>query len=327
MRGQNLRKVTVSDLVVAKNRLRKYLNETPLVTSELLNIHLGGKVYLKLESLQPTGSYKIRGALNKSISLMEEHGSEVSTITASSGNHGLSCAYASKLLGMESKVYVPVTTPQIKKDSIRALGAELVEIGATYDESFIKACEEAESSATLNYVHPVSDVDVVAAQGTIGLEVLEQLKDVEQILIPLGGGGLSSGIAFAIKNFKPGVKVISVMPEGSDVYVKSREAGKLVEIDSPHSIADAVVRRCGEEYLFPYIEEYVDEIVTVTEDSIKDAIQTAAIYGKVTLEGAGAMPLAAVLEDKTLLQKKTVLICSGGNIDGNLFKDCLNTKF
>lgn len=324
MRGQNLRKVTVADLVVAKNRLSRYLNKTPLVTSELLNIHLGEKVYLKLESLQPTGSYKIRGALNKSISLMEEFGNDVSTITASSGNHGLSCAYAAKLLGMESKVYVPVTTPQIKKDSIRALGASLVEIGATYDESFIDACKEAESSESLNYVHPVSDVDVVAAQGTIGLEILEQLEDVEQILIPLGGGGLSSGIAFAIKNLKPSVKVISVMPEGSDVYVKSREAGKLVEIDNPHSIADAVVRRCGEEYLFPYIEEYVDEIITVTEDSIKEAIKAAAVYGKVTLEGAGAMPLAAVLEDKALLQKKTVLICSGGNIDVNLFKDCIN---
>jgi len=324
MRGQNLRKVTVADLVVAKNRLSKYLNKTPLVTSELLNIHLGEKVYLKLESLQPTGSYKIRGALNKSISLMEEFGNDVSTITASSGNHGLSCAYAAKLLGMESKVYVPVTTPQIKKDSIRALGASLVEIGATYDESFIDACKEAENSESLNYVHPVSDVDVVAAQGTIGLEILEQLEDVEQILIPLGGGGLSSGIAFAIKNLKPSVKVISVMPEGSDVYVKSREAGKLVEIDNPHSIADAVVRRCGEEYLFPYIEEYVDEIITVTEDSIKEAIKAAAVYGKVTLEGAGAMPLAAVLEDKALLQKKTVLICSGGNIDVNLFKDCIN---
>lgn len=324
MRGQNLRKVTVPDLVVAKKRLGGYLNSTPLVTSELLNLNLGGKVYLKLENLQPTGSYKIRGALNKSISLKEEFGSDVSTITASSGNHGLSCAYASQLLGMKSKVYVPVTTPQIKKNSIRALGAQLVETGATYDESFIKACQEAESSETLNYVHPVSDVDVVAAQGTIGLEILQQLEDVQQVLIPLGGGGLSSGIAFAIKNLKPDVKVISVMPEGSDVYVKSKEAGKLVTIENPHSIADAVVRRCGEEYLFPYIEEYVDEIRTVSEDKIKEAIKTAAIYGKVTLEGAGAMPLAAVLEDKGLLQKKTVLICSGGNIDADLFKDCIN---
>lgn len=324
MRGQNLREVTVADLFTAKKRLSRYLTPTPLVMSKLLNIQLGGEVYLKMESLQPTCSYKIRGALNKSFSLQDEFGSDVSIITASSGNHGLACAYAANLLGMKSKVYVPVTTPQIKKDSIRALGAELTEIGETYDSSFISACEEAENSESLNYVHPVSDVDVVAAQGTIGMEILEQLEDVEQILIPLGGGGLSSGIAFAVKSMKPSVKIISVMPEGSDVYVKSREAGKLVTIENPHSIADAVVRKCGEEYLFPYIEKYVDEIRTVKEESMMDAIKTASVYGKVVLEAAGAMPLAAVLEDKSLLQKKTVLVCSGGNIDVDLFKDCIN---
>ena len=165
---------------------------------------------------------------------------------------------------------------------------------------------------------------MVAAQGTIGLEILEQLEDAEQVIIPLGGGGLSSGIAFAIKNLKPDVNIISVVPEGSDVYVKSREAGKLVTIENPHSIADAVVRRCGEEYLFPYIEKYVDEIRTVSEESMKKAIKTAAVYGKVVLEAACAMPLAAILEDKELLDKKTVLICSGGNIDESLFTECIN---
>ena len=324
MRGQNLREVKVADLHKAKKRLAKYLTATPLTSSELLNIYLGGKVYLKLENLQPACSYKIRGAINKCLSLKEEFGDDVSIITASSGNHGLACAYASKLLKMTSKVYVPVSTPQIKKDNIRALGATLVETGETYDSSFISACEEAEKSQELNYVHPVSDVDVVAAQGTIGLEILEQLEDAEQVIIPLGGGGLSSGIAFAIKNLKPDVNIISVMPEGSDVYVKSREAGKLVTIENPHSIADAVVRRCGEEYLFPYIEKYVDEIRTVSEESMKKAIKTAAVYGKVVLEAAGAMPLAAILEDKELLDKKTVLICSGGNIDESLFTECIN---
>lgn len=324
MRGQNLENVTVADLVVAAGRLKDSLMPTPLTSSQLLNIALGGDVYLKLESLQPTGSYKIRGAYNKCCHLKESSGADVSIITASSGNHGLACAYAAKLLGMEAKVYVPVTTPQIKKDNIRALGAALVEVGNTYDESFICACEEAEKSDNLYYVHPVSDIDVVAAQGTISLEILDQLEDVEQVIIPLGGGGLSSGIAFAIKNLKPEVKVISVMPAGSDVYLKSRQAGKLISIENPHSIADAVVRKCGEEYLFPYIEKYVDEIVTVEEESIKEAIKIAALYGKVTLEGAGAMPLAAVLENKTLLNKKTVLICSGGNIDLGLLEECIN---
>ena len=142
MRGQNLEKVAVSDLVVAANRLKTRLTPTPLTSSQLLNIALGGEVFLKLESLQPTGSYKIRGAYNKCCHLKESLGEEVSIITASSGNHGLACAYAAKLLGMEAKVYVPVTTPQIKKDNIRALGADLVEVGNTYDESFICACEE-----------------------------------------------------------------------------------------------------------------------------------------------------------------------------------------
>lgn len=324
MRGQNLEKVAVSDLVVAAGRLKARLTPTPLISSQLLNIALDGEVFLKLESLQPTGSYKIRGAYNKCCHLKESLGADVSIITASSGNHGLACAYAAKLLGMEAKVYVPITTPQIKKDNIRALGATLVEVGNTYDESFICACEEAEKSDNLYYVHPVSDIDVVAAQGTIGLEILSQMEDVQQVIIPLGGGGLSSGIAFAIKNLKPEVKVISVMPEGSDVYLKSRQAGKLVTIENPHSIADAVVRKCGEEYLFPYIEEYVDQIVTVKEERIKEAIKAAALYGKVTLEGAGAMPLAAVLEDKTLLDQKTVLICSGGNIDLGLLKECIS---
>ena len=139
MRGQNLREVKIADLHKAKKRLAKYLTPTPLTSSELLNIYLGGKVYLKLENLQPACSYKIRGAINKCLSLKEEFGDDVSIITASSGNHGLACAYASKLLKMTSKVYVPVSTPQIKKDNIRALGATLVETGETYDSSFISA--------------------------------------------------------------------------------------------------------------------------------------------------------------------------------------------
>lgn len=324
MRGQNLESVNMQDLYDAKKRLEKCLKSTPLYTSQLLNIELGGNVWLKAENQQPTGSYKIRGAYNKCAHLKEIYGEGVSIITASSGNHGLSCAYAANLLGMSAKVYVPITTPKIKKKNIYALGAELAEYGETYDSSFIKACEETEASTDKFYVHPVSDVDVVAAQGTIGLEILEQLDDVEQVIIPLGGGGLSSGIAFAIKTLKPSVNIISVMPEGSDVYVKSRAAGHLVTLENPHSIADAVVRKNGEQYLFPYIEKYVDEIRTVKEDKMMEAIKIAAVDSKIVLEGAGAMPLAAVLEDKSLLSKKTVLICSGGNIDVNLFKECIN---
>lgn len=323
MLGQNLNPVTMAEVYHAKSIIRKNVAETPLVSLEPLNIKLGGRVYLKLESLLPSGAYKYRGALNKISSLMEEYGGRTRIITASSGNHGMACALAASSLGIEAVVVVPTITPQIKKDCIRSLGARLVEAGENYDGSFLEACKIAEEDH-LYYVHPVADQKVLGGQGTIALELLDQLSSLDQIIVPLGGGGLISGISYTVKQMKPSVKIIGIMPEGSDVYVKSREVGKLVELEHPHSIADAVVRKTGEPYLFPYIEQYVDELCTVSEQSIKQAVKTAAIYGKVTLEGAGAMPLAAVLEGKCKLTVGTVLVCSGGNIDQDTFLQCLN---
>lgn len=320
MKGQELSAVTVAGLTAAKKRLQNIFPPTPMLQSELLNLKIGKKVYLKAENLQPTGAYKIRGAYNKCCHLKEQFG-KVSIITASSGNHGMACAYSAWLLGLKAKVVVPVPTPQIKKDNILALGAELIEFGQTYDESFEEACRLSEEG--LFYVHPVSDVDVVSAQGTIGIEIMEQLPEARQVVIPLGGGGLSAGIAFALKQFKPHIQVMAVMPEGSDVYLKSRRAGKLVELENAASLADAVVRKTGEPYLFPYIENYVDEIVTVQEESIMDAVKLASICAKMTLEGAGALALAAILEKKSEGSDGTVLICSGGNIDLPLLQSCL----
>lgn len=313
----------MAEVYHAKSIIRKNVAETPLVSLEPLNIKLGGRAYLKLESLLPSGAYKYRGALNKISSLMEEYGDRTRIITASSGNHGMACALAASRLGIEAVVVVPTITPQIKKDCIRSLGARLVEAGENYDGSFLEACKIAEEDH-LYYVHPVADQKVLGGQGTIALELLDQLSSLDQIIVPLGGGGLISGISYTVKQMKPSVKIIGIMPEGSDVYVKSREVGKLVELEHPHSIADAVVRKTGEPYLFPYIEQYVDELCTVSEQSIKQAVKTAAIYGKVTLEGAGAMPLAAVLEGKCKLTDGTVLVCSGGNMDQDTFLQCLN---
>ena len=164
---------------------------------------------------------------------------------------------------------------------------------------------------------------VIAGQGTIGLEILEQLPDVEQIVVPIGGGGLITGIALTMKTLKPSVKIYGVMPVGSAVYVESRRQGQLVTLDHCSSMADAVVRKTGEEYLYPYIEKYVDDIFTVTEDSIRQAVRTACLYGKLTLEGSGALALAALLEKKCPLSPGTVLICSGGNIDKAVLDLCM----
>ena len=202
------------------------------------------------------------------------------------------------------------------------MGAGLVEAGETYDDSFREACRIAEEDG-LYYVHPVADQKVLGGQGTIALELLDQLPGLDQIIVPLGGGGLISGISYTVKQLKPSVKVRGIMPEGSDVYVKSRMAGTLVELEQAGSMADAVVRKTGEPYLFPYIEQYVDELCTVSEEAIRKAVKTAVLYGKVTLEGAGAMPLAAVMEGKCKLTEGTVLICCGGNIDRSVLQKCL----
>lgn len=322
MLGQNLNPVSLTDVFNARNKIRKTVAATPLVSLEPLNINIGGRVYLKLENLLPSGAYKYRGALNKISSLMEQYSCNIKIITASSGNHGMACALAASSLGIDAVIVVPTITPQIKKDCIRSLGAKLVEAGQTYDDSFVQACKIAEEDHRY-YVHPVADQEVLGGQGTIALELMDQLPELDQIIVPLGGGGLISGISYTIKQIKPSVKVYGVMPEGSDVYVKSRKAGKLVELDHAESMADAVVRKTGEPYLFPYIEKYVDQLVTVSEQSIMRAVKIAALYGKVTLEGAGAMPLAAVLEEKCGMTVGTVLICSGGNIDQGAFLKCL----
>lgn len=323
MLGQNQKQVNISDVLEALHRIRRYLEPTPLFFEEPLNIFLKNKVYLKAESLLPVGSYKLRGALNKCIYLKEMYGDNINIITASSGNHGMACAYVAKLLRIKSKIVVPVVTPKIKKDNISALGAEIIEYGQTYDSSFKMACHIAEESGYY-YVHPVADTQTVAGQGTISLELINQLPDLEQIIVPLGGGGLISGISYTIKCLKPDVKVIAIMPKGSCVYYESRKAGKLIELDSVSSIADAVVRKTGEEYLFPYIEKYVDDIYTVKEESIRKAIKVSMLYGKLVLEGSGALPLASVFEEQIDMHKKTVLICSGGNIDTSVIMDCLN---
>lgn len=324
MLGNDTAPVQISDMFAAEQRLRKVFPPSPLICMESLNQQLGAPVYLKAESLLPSGAYKYRGSVNKITSLMEEYGENIRIITASSGNHGMACALAAKNLGVSATVVVPIPTPQIKKDCIRDLGAELLETGETYDDSFVAACQLAEREQMF-YVHPVSDRYTVAGQGTISLELLQQHPGIEQIVVPIGGGGLITGIAFAMKTLKPAVKIIGVMPEGSAVYAESRRLGKLVTLDRCASLADAVVRRTGEEYLYPYIEQYVDEIHTVSEETLKKAVKLGCLYGKLTLEGAAALPLAAVLEGKCQVGPGTVLICSGGNIDQKVLDLCLQS--
>lgn len=322
MLGQDLSPVRISDFFEAERRLRQSFPASPLLNMAPLNQQLGFPVYLKAESLLPSGAYKMRGATNKIMTLAKEVGESLEIITASSGNHGMACSLSASRLGIPATIVVPEPTPEIKKNSIRAMGAKLLEIGATYDEAFTATVALAEEKK-MYYVHPTSDRYTVAGQGTISLELLRQLPDVDQIVVPIGGGGLITGISYAMKHLKPDVKIIGVMPEGSAVYAASRAAGKLVTLDKCASIADAVVRKTGEPYLYPYIEEYVDEIVTVSEAELRKAVKMACLYAKLTLEGAAALALAAVAGGKCGVTEHTVLICSGGNIDESVLRSCL----
>ena len=301
----------------AQEALRGIARRTPLDRAP----KFGENVYIKAENLQLTGAFKLRGAYNKIRSLTPEEAAR-GVIACSAGNHAQGIALSASRLGIKAVICMPAGAPISKVEATRGYGAEVVLVPGVYDDAAAEA-ERLTKEQGYTFAHPFNDPLVIAGQGTIGLEILEQLPDVEQIVVPIGGGGLITGIALTMKTLKPSVKIYGVMPVGSAVYVESRRQGQLVTLDQCSSMADAVVRKTGEEYLYPYIEKYVDDIFTVTEDSIRQAVRTACLYGKLTLEGSGALALAALLEKKCPLSPGTVLICSGGNIDKAVLDLCM----
>ncbi|CEI80490.1 L-threonine dehydratase catabolic TdcB [Oceanobacillus oncorhynchi] len=323
MLGQSLENPTINDIKKAETRIKKYVDvSTKVITSEILNMKYGFPIYIKPEGLQPTGSFKIRGALNKILKAKED-GQVSHCITASAGNHAISLASSSLLLGLKSTVVMSEQTPQIKILTCERLGAEVIIHGENYDEAY-KEAQKISSEKNYYYIHPVADCEIVAGQGTIGLEILEEMPDIDQVIVPIGGGGLISGIAIALKSLKPEMKVIGVQPEKSNAYYKSWKRSYLVNIEKPNTIADGLSLKQPEKYLFNMMKHWVDDIVTVKEDTIEKAIKEFLFLGKLLIEGAGAVTLASIIESKINIEKKTVLIGSGSNIDEQRFKALLN---
>jgi len=280
----------------------------------------GQQVYLKLENLQMTGSFKERGALNKLSLLMPEESAR-GVVAASAGNHAQGVAYHATRRGVRSIIVMPLATPLVKVTATRDFGGEVILHGANYDE----ACAEASRlclSEGMVFLHPFDDADVMAGQGTIGLEMLEQIPEMEAIIVPIGGGGLIGGIACAIKELKPSVRVIGVQTSRLPSMLQAVAHHGPITIDAATTIADGIaVRRAGA-VTYPMVERYVDEIVTVDEDEIASAILVLLEREKTLAEGAGAAALAALLQGKTTLSKRHgvhtgVLVC-GGNIDVTL---------
>ncbi len=303
------------DLIAeAADRLRKRVRRTELIQSHNLSERLGFPVYFKCENLQRTGSFKIRGALNFMTAQPRENLSR-GVITASAGNHAQGVAFSADLLGIKAKIFMPESTPPQKVFATRDYGAEVVLVGRNFDEAYAEAVKAGRESGAL-FVHPFDDPLVMAGQGTIGLEVLRELPDLANIFIPIGGGGLISGIASAIKATHPHVRIIGVEAGAAPSMHYSLKRGKIVEAPLAFSLADGIaVKRVGRT-TFPIVRELVDEVVLVEEEEIALAIVTLLERTKLLVEGAGAVTLAALLNGRARdISGKTVCLLSGGNID------------
>jgi threonine dehydratase len=314
--------IGLADVLAARERLGEAVYYSPCPHSLMLSALTGQQVYLKLENLQMTGSFKERGALNRIAKLTPEQAGR-GVIAASAGNHAQGVAYHATKRGIRAVIVMPLTTPLVKVTATRDFGAEVLLQGASYDEAFAEAMRLCAEQG-LTFIHPFDDPDVMAGQGTIGLELLEQVPQLEAVVVPIGGGGLIGGIACAIKEAcmqasRPEVRVVGVQTSRLPSMAVAVEAHRPVTIDPATTIADGIaVRRAGDLTL-PLVERYVDEIVLVDEDEIASAILMLLEREKTLTEGAGAAALAALLQRRTSLEgaHTAVLVC-GGNIDVTL---------
>jgi threonine dehydratase len=309
--------IQLADIQTALTRIRSEIRVSPCNHSETFSALTNNSIFLKLDNQQRTGAFKERGALNRMLTLTPEERAG-GVIAASAGNHAQGVAYHAGRHGIKARIFMPLPTPLTKVSSTRGYGAEVVLHGANYDEAYSQAVENA-AQDHLTLIHAFDDDAVIAGQGTLGLEILQQHPDIQVLVVPIGGGGLIGGIACAVKETNPSVLVFGVQPARIPSMKAAVQAGKPVTLDSAKTIADGIaVRRAGDRTL-PLVAKYVDDIVTVEEEEIANAILLLLEREKTLAEGAGAAALAAVLNNKLPLAAKRVgvLVC-GGNIDVTL---------
>ena len=311
----------IQDFITAKEKLSKVLLKTSLIHSPIFSKEAGNEVYIKPENLQKTGSFKIRGAYNKITNLSDEE-KKKGVIASSAGNHAQGVAYGAKESGIKAVIVMPKSTPLIKVESTKQYGAEVVLHGDVYDDAFKKAKELEEKEGYI-FVHPFDDEDVIYGQGTIALEILEELPETDIILVPIGGGGLISGIACAAKILKPEIKIIGVEPDGAASAYEAIKEDKVVELKEANTIADGTaVKKIGNT-TFEYIKKYVDEIITVSDYELMESFLLLVEKHKIIAENSGILSLAALkkLKEKN---KKVVSVVSGGNIDVLMISSMIN---
>jgi threonine dehydratase len=320
--------VTLKNIQQAQKTIAPYAKPTPLTRSKFLSELCSDDVFLKLENQQVTHSFKIRGVINKLLNLSPEEKAR-GVVTASAGNHGQAVAFGAQKLGFSAKIVVPTNTPKIKVDGIKQYGADLLLLGETYSEAEKKAKEIATQEGCF-YISPYNDELIVAGHGTVGLEILKALPNVDAVIVPVGGGGLISGISIAIKSQKPNVQVIGVQSEASPIMYESLKAGKIIppHRHEPYTIAEGLSGGIEKGSItFTIAQQYVDEVMLVREESIRHAVYLLWKNEKQVVEGSGVAGVAMLLENNDSFTGQTVaVVVSGGNIDDSLFKSILASE-
>lgn len=307
--------LTLDNVYRASYVLRDVARVTDIIYAPKLR--KGVEIYLKTENLQVTGSFKVRGAYYKMSKLSKEE-CEKGVIACSAGNHAQGVALAAEKKGIKAVICLPATAPISKVEATRSYGAEVCLVDGVYDDAYNKALELRDECG-YTFIHPFNDEDVIAGQGTIALEILEQLGDVEAVIVPVGGGGLISGIAYTLKSINPGIKVYGVEAKGAASMTASLIGGNIEELSSVRTMADGIAVKKPGNLTYEICKNYVDDIVTVTDDEISAAILTLMEKHKLVTEGAGAAAVAAAMFGKVDIEgKKTVCLLSGGNIDVNI---------
>ncbi len=310
--------ITMRDIYLARQKIAAVAKRTPLIRSDRLAERVSGQVYLKLENLQETGSFKIRGAANKLLNLDPE-ARERGVVTVSSGNHGRAVSYVARRLGIRAAVLLSEAVPEVKRAAIQRLGGQAIVRGKTYDEATEHAYRLQEEEG-LAMIHPFDDPFVIAGQGVIGLELLEDLPEIDTVVVPLSGGGLLGGIALALKSAHAGIRTVGVSMERGPAMVESLRAGRVVDIVEQPTLADALAGGIApNRYTFDIVQRYVDETVLVSEEEIAGAMTFALREHHLVVEGGSAVGIAALLYGKVeRLGQNVAVVVSGGNVDLSL---------
>jgi threonine dehydratase len=306
--------ITLNDIKEAKKNLENVAINTPITRAPILSENFRSEIYLKKDNLQLTGSFKLRGAFNRVAKLNDEK-KKKGVVAASAGNHAQGLAFAAKYFDIEATIFMPEATPLTKVSGVKFYGANVVLIGENFDEAKEAAYKFSDEN-DCEFIHPFADDDVIAGQGTVALEILEELKDLKQLVVPIGGGGLISGIAIAAKSINPDIKIIGVVSSGANAMRESYKSQMPIDGGSVRTIADGIAVRDVTPKMLDIIIDYVDDIVEVNDNEVANAILFLLEKHKLVVEGAGAVATAAIMHEKVEIEdSKVCAIVSGGNID------------